>query len=100
MYRAIADGSADVITAFSSDGRIAALDLVTLADPRRALPSYDALLLVSPRRAGDTRFIGALRPLIGAIPVERMRRANLMVDRDADKRTPEEAARWLDPGGR
>jgi osmoprotectant transport system permease protein len=38
MYRAIADGSADVITAFSSDGRIAALDLVILADPRRALP--------------------------------------------------------------
>jgi osmoprotectant transport system permease protein len=99
MYRAVADGSADVITAFSSDGRIAALDLVTLADPRRALPSYDALLLVSPRRAADTRFTGALRPLIGAIPVERMRQANLMVDRDADKRTPEEAARWLDPGG-
>jgi osmoprotectant transport system permease protein len=99
MYRAVADGSADVITAFSSDGRIAALDLVTLADPRRALPSYDALLLVSPRRAGDARFTGALRPLIGAIPVERMRQANLMVDRDADKRTPDEAARWLDPGG-
>jgi len=100
LYRAVTDGSADLITAFSSDGRIAALDLVTLADPRRALPSYDALLLVSPRRAGDARFTGALRPLVGAIPVERMRQANLMVDRDADKRTPEEAARWLDPDGR
>ncbi|MEA3043856.1 MAG: osmoprotectant transport system substrate-binding protein opuBD [Sphingomonadales bacterium] len=97
MYRAVADGSADVITAFSSDGRIAALDLVTLADPRRALPSYDALLLVSPARAGDARFTAALAPMIGAIPVERMRQANLMVDRDADKRTPDEAARWLDP---
>jgi osmoprotectant transport system permease protein len=53
MYRAVADGSADVITAFSSDGRIAALDLVTLADPRRALPSYDAVLLVSPGHAND-----------------------------------------------
>ena len=51
MYRAVAQGSADVITAFSSDGRIAALDLVTLADPRRALPSYEAVLLVAPRRA-------------------------------------------------
>jgi len=100
MYRAVADGSADIITAFSSDGRIAALNLVTLADPRRALPSYDALLLVSPRRAADARFTGALRSLIGAIPVERMRQANLMVDRDADKRTPAEAARWLDPDGR
>jgi osmoprotectant transport system permease protein len=97
MYRAVADGSADVITAFSSDGRIAALDLVTLGDPRRALPSYDAVLLVSPRHARDQRLIAALSPLIGAISVERMRQANLMVDRDADKRTPAEAARWLDP---
>lgn len=100
MYRAIADGSADVITAFSSDGRIAALDLLTLADPRRALPSYDAVLLVAPRRAGEERFLAALGPLIGAFPVERMRQANLMVDRDTDKRTPAEAAHWLDAGQR
>jgi osmoprotectant transport system permease protein len=97
MYRAVADGSADAITAFSSDGRIAALDLVALADPRRALPSYEAVLLVSPGHAGDARFTAALAPLVGHISVERMRRANLMVDRDADKRTPAEAARWLDP---
>ena len=95
MYRAVADGSADVISAFSSDGRIADLDLVALADPRAALPSYDALLLAAPRRANDQRFLAALRPLLGAIGVERMRQANLMVDRDADKRTPAEAARWL-----
>ncbi len=37
-------------------------------------------------------------PLIGAIAVDRMRRANLMVDRDEGERTPAEAARWLDPG--
>ena len=97
MYRAIAGGSADVITAFSSDGRIAALDLVTLADPRRALPSYDAVLLLAPRVAEEGRLVSALSPLIGAIPVERMRRANLMVDRDEDKRTPAQAACWLDP---
>jgi len=97
MYRAVADGSADVISAFSSDGRIAALGLEVLADPRRALPSYDALLLVSPTHARDPRLQRALAPLVGAISVERMRQANLMVDRDADKRTPEQAARWLDP---
>jgi osmoprotectant transport system permease protein len=95
MYRAIADGSADVISAFSSDGRIAALDLVTLADPRHALPSYDAVILVSPRHAEDARFIAALTPLLGAIPIERMRQANLLVDRDEDKRTPRQAADWL-----
>ncbi|HEX8622109.1 MAG TPA: ABC transporter permease/substrate-binding protein [Allosphingosinicella sp.] len=95
MYRAIADGSADVLSAFSSDGRIAALDLVTLSDPKGALPSYEALLLVSPGRARDGKFLAALKPLLGAVPIERMRQANLMVDRDVDKRSPEEAARWL-----
>jgi len=100
MYRAVADGSVDVISAFSSDGRIAALDLVTLADPRRALPSYEALLLVSPRRVHDPRFLAALRPLVGKIPIDRMRQANLMVDRDAEKKSPAEAARWLLPAGR
>lgn len=97
MYRAVEQGSVDLITAFSSDGRIAALDLIALGDPRRALPSYEAVLFVSPRRAGDARFTTALTPLLGAISVDRMRQANLMVDRDADKRTPAEAARWLDP---
>jgi osmoprotectant transport system permease protein len=33
--------------------------------------------------------------LVGAIPVETMREANLMVDRTSDKKSPEEAARWL-----
>jgi osmoprotectant transport system permease protein len=34
-------------------------------------------------------------PLIGKISVERMREANLMVDRDNDKKSPKEAARFL-----
>ncbi|RHW18443.1 ABC transporter permease subunit [Sphingomonas gilva] len=95
MYRAVASGRADVITAFSSDGRIAAQDLAMLEDNRGAIPGYDAVLLIAPGRADDARFAAALRPLIGAIPVEAMREANYMVDRDADKRSPAEAARWL-----
>ena len=95
MYRALESGQADVISAFSSDGRIAADDLAVLPDPAHALPGYDAILLVSPAHAGDQRFLGAIRPLIGAIPVEAMRRANYMVDRDRDKASPEAAARWL-----
>ncbi len=96
MYRALESGTADVIPAFSSDGRIAADKLTILADPKRAIPGYDAILLLTPRRAGDLRFQAALKPLIGAIPVEAMRQANYMVDRDADKASPEEAARWLE----
>lgn len=96
LYQALAGGQADVISAFSSDGRIAADRLTVLADPRHAIPSYDAILMVSPQRANDARFVAALQPLVGRIPVEAMRQANYMVDRDTDKATPEEAARWLE----
>jgi osmoprotectant transport system permease protein len=95
MYRAIDNGDADVITAFSSDGRIAAQGLVVLTDPLHAIPSYDAILLVSPKRANDALLARALKPLVDKITVEQMRKANFMVDRDSDKVTPREAARFL-----
>jgi osmoprotectant transport system permease protein len=95
MYRALASGRADVISAFSSDGRIAADGLVVLGDPSHAIPSYDAILLVAPSRARDARFATALRPLIGRVPVAAIRAANYQVDRDTDKRSPEQAARWV-----
>jgi len=95
MYRALASGQAGAISAFSSDGRIAADHLTVLTDPARALPRYDALLLVSPARARDGRFLDVLKGLDGAVPIAAMRAANYQVDRDADKRTPEQAARWL-----
>jgi osmoprotectant transport system permease protein len=60
MYRALQSGDVDVISAFSSDGRIAAEDLVLLTDPQGALPPYDALILLAPKRAEDARLIRAL----------------------------------------
>jgi osmoprotectant transport system permease protein len=95
MYRALEGGEADVISAFSSDGRIAADRLVVLADPKGALPPYDAVVLISPKRAHDRRLVGALAPLIGKISVDAMREANLSVDRDRDKLTPAQAAEAL-----
>jgi osmoprotectant transport system permease protein len=95
MYRAVADGDVDVISAFSSDGRIAQYGLKLIADPKQALPPYDTVLLVSPRHAADEQLLAALRPLIGSIDLAAMQRANLMVDRAEDKKTPEEAAQWL-----
>ncbi|WP_068073821.1 ABC transporter permease/substrate-binding protein [Novosphingobium lentum] len=95
MYRALESGAADAITAFSSDGRIAADHLVVLADPKGAVPSYDALLLASSRCSGDPRCRGAIAPLAGRIDVETMREANYRVDRDADKQSPDAAAAWL-----
>jgi len=95
IYRALGDGSADVITAFSSDGRIAAMNLVTLADPKAALPNYDAVLLLAPRAGQDAALVAALQQLIGGIPIDTMRKANWMVDRDEGKQTPQQAAIWL-----
>lgn len=95
MYPALASGEVDVISAFSSDGRIAANGFVVLDDTKGAVPSYEAILLLAPKRGGDDKFIAALKPLIGAITVENMREANYMVDRDGDKKTPRQAARWL-----
>jgi osmoprotectant transport system permease protein len=95
MYRAIEDGSVDVISAFSSDGRIAADDLVVLTDVKHAIPAYDAVILISPKRRDDDVLRRTLAPLIGAIPVERIRQANFMVDRDTGKSSVDEAARFL-----
>jgi osmoprotectant transport system permease protein len=93
LYEAAARGEVDVISAFSSDGRIAAYDLVVLDDPAAALPSYDAMILLGPRVADDRRVLCALAPLRGALPVELVRQANLQVDRD--HATPRAAAAWL-----
>jgi osmoprotectant transport system permease protein len=96
MYNALASGEADVISAYTSDGRIAADRLVVLEDPEGALPSYDALLMLSPRIAKDKGVVAALQPLIGTIGVEAMREANFAVDReDAGKLTPKQAAEAL-----
>jgi osmoprotectant transport system permease protein len=95
LYDAITRGEVDAIAAFSSDGRIAAHDLVVLADPAGALPPYDAMILLGPRIANDPDVACALAPLTGALPVELVRQANLMVDRDADKQTPAAASAWL-----
>jgi osmoprotectant transport system permease protein len=95
MYRALADGSVDAISAFSSDGRIAADNLVVLADVKGAIPAYDAVILISPRRSDDQVLRRALEPLIGAIAVEAMRQANYMLDRDTDKASLQDAVAFL-----
>ncbi|ALE17597.1 ABC transporter permease protein [Altererythrobacter epoxidivorans] len=95
MYNALKSGEADVISAYTSDGRIVADQLAVLDDPRRAFPNYDAIVLVGPEARTDDVLLETLRPVIGRVDVALMREANLMVDRDEDKRTPAQAARWL-----
>ncbi len=93
MYQAVVSGDVDVITAFTSDGRIVKFDLRLLEDTKKALPPYDAVVLLSSRVADDEKVLRALRPLIGAIDLEAMQRANLRVDEDGV--SPAEAARSL-----
>ena len=95
MYKAVANGEVDVISAFSSDGRIATHDLVVLEDPKQAIPPYDAVLLIPGSRADDQLLQSALHPLVDAIDIEHMRKANLQVDRSEDKQSPTAAATWL-----
>lgn len=92
MYPAVAAGEIDIITAYTSDGRIAQFDLRVLDDTRHAIPPYDAILLISPKRIDDAAFLDALRPLVEAIPVETMREANRRASEGA---SAGETARWL-----
>lgn len=94
MYGALTSGQVDVITAFTTDGRIAADHLTVLDDPKHAFPPYDAVLLVAP--GAEARWPGlkkALAPLVGAIDVGRMREANARVD--LEHQTRKQAAAWL-----
>jgi osmoprotectant transport system permease protein len=93
MYQAARAGDVDVVSAYTSDGRVAQYDLVVLDDPKHAIPPYDAILLLSPKRAEDEALIAALKPLIGAIPVTLMREANLRASKGDS--SAGQTARWL-----
>jgi osmoprotectant transport system permease protein len=82
MYSAINEGNVEVISAYSTDGRIAAYNLKVLDDPSQAIPPYDAVLLLSPEASGDQNLVKELRHLIGSITNSEMRQANKMVDLD------------------
>lgn len=95
MYAAAGSGEVDVIAGFTSDGLIAQYDLVVLDDPKRAIPPYDAVLLLSPRRADDETLKAALSPLLGRIDIATMREANLRAGGSQGAASPEVVARWL-----
>jgi osmoprotectant transport system permease protein len=93
MYGAVNGGKVDVITAYSTDGRIAAFELVVLSDPKQAFPPYDAILLLSPRAAKNQQLIRTLVPLVNAVTDKMMRSANMAVD--IDGLSVEQSARQL-----
>ena len=95
MYAAVASGEVDVIAGYTSDGLIAKYDLIALDDPKHAIPSYDAIVLVSPKRANDMQLLDALKPLIGKIDIATMREANLRAASNDGSSSPDAVARWL-----
>ena len=95
MYAAVASGEVDVIAGYTSDGLIAKYDLVALDDPRHAIPPYDAILLLAPKRAGDERLQTALNPLLGRINIATMREANLRASGNDASSSPDAVAKWL-----
>jgi osmoprotectant transport system permease protein len=88
-YRAIAEGATDVIDVYTTDAEIERLSLRVLADDRRALPTYAAVLVSRAdlaRRAPAAA--AALERMAGAFSVADVRR---LVGRARLAREPEAA---------
>lgn len=80
-YQALASRQVDVIAGNSTDGRIAALDLVQLEDDRRYFPPYEAVFLTRKDSLSRVKALGdVLQRLSGAISTEEMRKLNYEVD--------------------
>ena len=94
-YIALASGQVDLIAGNSTEGRIAALDLVQLEDDRHYFPPYEAVYLVrSDPLARVPALSEALARLARAISTEEMRQLNYEVD--ANKRSQAEVVReWI-----
>jgi osmoprotectant transport system permease protein len=95
MYAAVAAGEVDVIAGYTSDGLIAKYDLVVLDDPKHAIPPYDAILLLAPKRASDPALRNVLAPLLDKIDISAMREANLRAAGGDGASSPDAVARWL-----
>ena len=81
IYRALKEKQVDIVAGNSTDGVIAALDLVVLEDDRRYFPPYEAVPVV--RRDTLERhpeLPAVLRALGGRISEAEMRRLNYAVD--------------------
>jgi len=94
-YIALSSGKVDLIAGNSTEGRIAALDLVQLADDRHYFPPYEAVYLVRKDTLERNPILGeVLARLANAISTDDMRRLNDEVD--GHKRGQAEVVReWL-----
>lgn len=81
IYRALKEHQVDLVAGNSTDGTIAALDLVVLQDDRHYFPPYHAVPILRRQTLARHPNLGAcLRELAGKISEEDMRRLNHQVD--------------------
>ncbi len=104
-YTALASHKVDMIAGNSTDGRIAALDLVQLEDDKHYFPPYEAVFMVrkdalAAHASGSgsdliaLTVVVAIDKLAGAIPTDEMRKLNYEVD--GARRDPKVVVReWL-----
>lgn len=93
MYDAVRRGEVGLITAYTTDGRIDAFELVLLEDTRSVLPPYDAFMLIGPKARSNTALLNVLGTLEGQISTELMRKANSRVD--LERQSSAQAGAWL-----
>ena len=81
MYRAVADGTVDVIDGFATDGRIPAYDLVVLEDDKGFFPPYYAAPVVRAETLqAHPELREALNALAGRLSDETMQALNYEAD--------------------
>ncbi|HEV8203378.1 MAG TPA: ABC transporter permease/substrate-binding protein [Pyrinomonadaceae bacterium] len=94
-YIALSSKQVDLVAGNSTEGRIATLDLVQLADDRHYFPPYEAVYLV--RQDSLTRVPAlqeVLAKLANGISTDEMRRLNYEID--GNKRDPKEVVKeWI-----
>lgn len=81
LYRALQNGSVDLVAGNNTDGLIEALGLTVLEDDKHYFPPYDAVPIVNPNLFQQfSRSLAAFQRLSGKITAEEMRKMNYAVD--------------------
>lgn len=91
-YKALADGEADVTVAFSTDGEIAAFDLVVLEDDKQLFPPYQVAPVVRQQtldaNPGIAEALNAVAPQLDNATLQK-----LNYEVSGEKREPAEVAK-------
>ena len=86
LYRAVEKGDVDAIVAYSSDGRIAAMDLKILEDDKEFFPPYDAMLIIRNKTIDEyPELFEVLDELSGRIDQDTIQALNARADVDGDE---------------